>query len=167
MENTDTATASSGVRRRRGRPLVARPTYETVHSRLHRGRGPAWQFCCVDCGGPASEWSYDNSCPDELVDARGLRYSINPDRYAPRCSPCHAVLDRIAERLSVPRGGRKLTDAQVLEIRAAYAAGESCWSIARRLGVSENWTRDVALYRVRRQLTGGRVAVRSRPYRAE
>ena len=49
-------------------------------------------MCVDDCGNRAAHWSYDYSDPSELIDPRGV-YSPNPDRYQPRCIPCHTRFD--------------------------------------------------------------------------
>lgn len=71
--------------------------YRAAHERVVRDRGAASNQTCVGCGSPASHWSYNNACPDELVSPSGLRYSPNPNSYSPRCTPCHSRFDR-AER---------------------------------------------------------------------
>ena len=77
-----------------GRPLKGEfPKWAAVHKRLSRKRGRAAEHECVDCGGPAKEWSYTYGSPDELIDANGLRYSLDLDVYKPRCVPCHRRYD--------------------------------------------------------------------------
>ena len=85
-----------------GDPL-ATPIKETVgdniansaaHSRVTRlWGGPAKNFPCVDCGGPADHWSYDHTDPDEKTSDEGP-YSVDPSHYAPRCVRCHRKFDR-------------------------------------------------------------------------
>ena len=66
------------------------PTYATVHAQLRAGRGPATDHECAECGRAARCWSYDGTDPDERQEpTRGLRYSLDLDRYRPRCLPCH------------------------------------------------------------------------------
>lgn len=72
------------------------PSYFTVHWRLTQAYGAASAQRCADCGGPASDWSYDNADPDEVVSAAHLRYSYNLEHYQPRCKPCHRVFDKTA-----------------------------------------------------------------------
>lgn len=67
--------------------------YHAVHKRLASHRGPARDFDCADCGGPAHQWSYDHSDPDERVSKDGP-YSTDLDHYSPRCRSCHVRLDR-------------------------------------------------------------------------
>lgn len=73
--------------------------YEAIHARLRDQRGRAALYLCTDCGKGARCWSYCNCDPDELVDRRGLRYSLDLDRYVPRCDRCHILYD-LAERRS-------------------------------------------------------------------
>ena len=67
--------------------------YRTVHSRLVAERGPADGYQCVDCGGAASEWSYDHSDPNARLDERCGEFSVDLDRYEPRCRRCHFWFD--------------------------------------------------------------------------
>lgn len=71
-------------------------SYGGVHARLRRRIGEASKFRCVDCDQPASDWSYDNEDPDELIGenvGRMMRYSLKPEHYTPRCRGCHARYD--------------------------------------------------------------------------
>lgn len=74
-----------------------RPGYAAAHIRLRITQGPAQQHTCVDCEQQACDWSYDGADPDELIQenghAAGLRYSLDPEHYAPRCRPCHKAFD--------------------------------------------------------------------------
>ena len=90
--------------RNHGSPLVVlaggRPTdglhpgWAAIHKRVSRLRGKASGYPCVDCGGAASEWSYDNKDPDHLVDPRlKIAYSLSTNHYVPRCIPCHRAFD--------------------------------------------------------------------------
>jgi hypothetical protein len=45
----------------------------TEYSFVKRAR--ACEYCCVDCGGQAQQWSYKEP----------TGYSSNPDDYEPRC----------------------------------------------------------------------------------
>ena len=72
-------------------------TYWAVHRRLRCDRGRASEQACVDCGGPAQQWSYDHACSDELTGViRGqmMPYSLDPARYQPRCRSCHRRFDQ-------------------------------------------------------------------------
>lgn len=70
-------------------------TYSAVHQRLRKTRGPASKSVCVDCGEAAAQWSYDRSCPRERSAPEGP-YSVDLDRYVPRCVPCHKMFDLAA-----------------------------------------------------------------------
>lgn len=89
---------------RRGRPLKGNvPTYAAVHKRLTRTLGPAAQFECADCSGPAHEWSYSGGDPAELRAPAtsthpGCAYSLDPAHYSPRCRPCHRRRDDSLDR---------------------------------------------------------------------
>lgn len=69
-------------------------TYRTVHSRLVAARGKASNHECVDCGDTAREWSYDHTDPESKHDDRGGDYSVDLDRYEPRCRTCHFYFDK-------------------------------------------------------------------------
>lgn len=79
-----------------GRPRTTGPTtYNSAHRNLFRLRGSARSQVCVDCGGPAREWS--------LIRGRGthvgvnagypMTYSPDPMDYEPRCRSCHVAYD--------------------------------------------------------------------------
>lgn len=70
--------------------------YRAAHHRVGAKRGPAWAETCVDCRGQAEEWSYDGLDLDEIESPEGLTYSLDPDRYAARCKPCHRAFDLAA-----------------------------------------------------------------------
>ncbi len=78
------------------RPDDWTPTYGAAHWRVYVARGLARDHRCVDCGGPAEHWSYDHTDPDELVAPDGLAYSLDVDRYEPRCVSCHRKFDHAA-----------------------------------------------------------------------
>jgi hypothetical protein len=48
---------------------------------------------CVDCGEPASGWSYDHEDQNELTTPAGHPYSADPTHYAARCTKCHKKFD--------------------------------------------------------------------------
>lgn len=80
-------------------------SYTGVHLRLRRELGPAGTRPCVDCGGSASEWSYDHEDPSELRGAsvpggRDLPYSTKHEHYQARCRPCHRRFDNRTARVS-------------------------------------------------------------------
>lgn len=80
-----------------GDPLGAKTpaaTYSAIHFRLRKERGRAGGMTCVRCGGPAVQWAYDHTDPDERWDpASGLPFSLDLDRYQPLCLSCHRRLD--------------------------------------------------------------------------
>jgi len=61
---------------------AGRPSYDVWHSRVKKARGPASNYRCIDCGGPAGDWSTaDRSSDDIRV------------RFQPRCRRCHRRYD--------------------------------------------------------------------------
>lgn len=81
------AVSSCGCLRRNDHPHIG---YEAAHLRVSQAKGAAAQHQCVDCGGPADEWSYDHTDTTEYVcHRRFILYSLNPQRYHPRCRKCH------------------------------------------------------------------------------
>lgn len=79
------------------RPRIDNPGYATIHARLKCDRGKASAHACIDCGGPARDWSYDHADSDERIEIlRGCRvaYSTDLDHYQPRCKSCHQRFDR-------------------------------------------------------------------------
>ena len=75
-------------------PKRAVPGYFAAHFRVRVARGPAAAYPCADCGGPALHWSYrDGDAGQRLTDETGLRYSLDPADYDPRCVPCHRRYD--------------------------------------------------------------------------
>lgn len=75
-------------------PKRAVPGYVAAHIRVRSTRGSAASHTCVDCGGPALHWSYrDGHAGQCLTDELGLRYSLDPADYDPRCVPCHSAFD--------------------------------------------------------------------------
>ena len=67
-------------------------TYHGMHLRVRCALGSASEYPCVECANPAAQWSYDHADPDEIQSADGA-YSLNVDRYAPRCISCHKKFD--------------------------------------------------------------------------
>lgn len=68
-------------------------TYRAVHKRLTRYRGPARNYQCVDCQGPAQHWSYDGGSALERLSDDGAPYTPELDCYSPRCNSCHKLRD--------------------------------------------------------------------------
>ena len=86
------ATNSCGCIRRNDHKVI---TYAAAHIRVSQAKGRAAEHDCVDCGGEAHQWSYDHADSIEYVSPpRYAVYSLNPDRYEPRCRSCHHAQDR-------------------------------------------------------------------------
>lgn len=66
--------------------------YAAAHLRIYAVRGHASAHVCVDCDGPATDWSYIGGRPRESQ-RDGLAYSPDPMSYAPRCKTCHHNYD--------------------------------------------------------------------------
>ena len=88
------------INKREGQPAQNRkdkPGYTAAHARVRRVRGSASDHICVDCGGPAREWSYNHQAEEELVEEQRngsmLTYTTDLDCYEPRCAKCHDVFD--------------------------------------------------------------------------
>lgn len=91
-------------------------TYVGVHAHLRDNRGPASAHKCVTCGERARDWSYLGGDPGERRDpVTGCLFSLDYDRYVPRCRPCHRAMDGV--------GSKRLTAAQVADIRARHVPG--------------------------------------------
>ena len=75
------------------------PGYQAAHLRIVAIKGKAADHPCADCAGPAHDWSYNHSDPEQLTGRNGCSYSTNPDFYEPRCRSCHRRLDA-AKRVS-------------------------------------------------------------------
>jgi hypothetical protein len=64
--------------------------YWAALRRVRAARGPASGFRCR-CGRAAVMWRYGGGDPKERIDpARNRRFSLDPERYEPRCRPCAA-----------------------------------------------------------------------------
>lgn len=105
--------------------------YYSAHSRIRNTRGPASQFTCVDCDGPATTWSYNRKDANELTcespyENRGrialLTYSSDPSFYDPRCRRCHAFFDH-----PTCENGHEWTEANT---RWTNAGGRDCRACA-------------------------------------
>ena len=107
--------------------------YWACHERVKAERGLASAYPCADCGAPARDWSYDGTDPAERVDrGRGYRYSLDVNRYRPRCRSCH-------RRATVAQGRPRGRSAPVVDIERAvalYRGGVRTTGIARVLGTS-------------------------------
>jgi hypothetical protein len=78
-------------------------TYTSAHQRVHRKRGKASEYPCVDTGLPAEEWSYKGDCPDERIEQGGRddgrRYCPrHPECYEPRTVAAHRAYDAALRR---------------------------------------------------------------------
>lgn len=93
-----------------GRPLKGKfPSFDAIHKRLYRSRGPAKKRECVDCSGRAAEWSYQGGCANELhgmVRGSMVPYSEDLSLYVPRCVRCHRVFDKAGEGRVRDESGR-------------------------------------------------------------
>jgi hypothetical protein len=69
------------------------PSYRAAHWRVAQTHGVARSHACVDCGARAEHWSYDHTDTDALVSPTGQPYSLDVNRYEPRCARCHATFD--------------------------------------------------------------------------
>jgi hypothetical protein len=99
------ATRSCGCLSRekaRERRLVEVPGYFAAHRRVSHERGAASSHLCIDCGDPATDWSYRGGAEKEFTQERSssngnmytVPYSIEPDDYDPRCKHCHNIRDK-------------------------------------------------------------------------
>ena len=108
-------------------------SYSARHQRLRAIRGSASQFPCVDCQGPAVDWS-------QVTGSTGL--DVYED-YAPRCRSCHASYDKAGERirgyrhLGSSHGLAKLTEEDIPVIRQRLKNGEVQRIIALDYGVHQ------------------------------
>ena len=88
-------------------------TYDGAHNRVKGERGSASGYPCALCGGPAMDWAYRHSDPDQKVGTsgkgKGKAYSPNPDHYWAACRSCHSRWD-IARR-KIPGNGLSLFHA--------------------------------------------------------
>lgn len=72
------------------------PTYHGMHIRVRRVRGKASEYTCVDCGGPAEDWSWVHGCPDAVeqnINGYTVTYCAHLDCFAPRDKKCHRRYD--------------------------------------------------------------------------
>jgi transposase-like protein len=102
--------------------------YHPKHKRVYRARGKASEHACVDCSGPAEDWSW-------VHDTDGS--DLNEHRQ-PRCRRCHKAYDG---QTGENKPNAKLSWAKVDAIRAAK--GVSQRELARQHGVSHTTIRTV------------------------
>jgi hypothetical protein len=105
-------------------------TYFAVHQRLASSKGRASGLSCVDCGGAAAQWSYDHSDAQERSSEFGP-YSVDLDRYDPRCVPCHKEHDLRFIRTTAPF----LPHVDRGEVRRLHAAGVRARPMSRHFGI--------------------------------
>lgn len=107
------------LRSRRGQDLDVAPrhlrevtTCSGAHQRVYALWGRAADYLCIQCGGPAKDWAYDGTDPNQgygVIGAQGewhyQYFSSWPEFYMPMCRRCH--------------GGRdgKLAQAELREFR--------------------------------------------------
>lgn len=87
-------------------------TYISAHFRVRRTKGPATNYACVQCEGPAHEWAYDHADPDEKDEDGKGTYSTKIEHYRPMCRRCHTRFDCDPMRPWAPwrKAARELAD---------------------------------------------------------
>lgn len=93
-------------------------TYSRAHNRLKEVRGVAVDHRCVDCGGPAADWSLKRDALNVSIQVGGKRdglaFSSDPEDYEARCKLCHAAHDGYGGRRGAERDSRgRFVPAQV------------------------------------------------------
>jgi len=99
------------------------PSYDVWHNRVKKARGPASDYSCVDCGGPAQDWSTADSVSHDVA-----------ARFQPRCRKCHRRYDGAVGEGN-PRA--KLTGERVRELRARRVEGLTYRQLAGEFGISD------------------------------
>lgn len=101
------------------------PEYKTIHRKVNELCGSAKEHKCVKClEKDAKDWSYIHGKNPNDVES-----------YQPLCRSCHMIYD--GPTRGVNHGSARLTEAQVLEIRAIYNLGRlSQRQLARKFGVA-------------------------------
>jgi hypothetical protein len=129
--------------------------YLARHVRVRTARGKAAELSCVECDGPAFEWSLiHNADPFEI------------QNYRPMCVRCHRIYDRgdkykgtsqrikpsaskgdlsLSEMHGEKHPAAKLTADQVREIRKRYADGEKQTYLAGEFGVLQGTISKICL----------------------
>ena len=98
-------------------------SYSGAHGRIRSRRGRAGDLICLHCGGPAFQWAYDYSDPNELCDADGQRYSEDPEHYLPLCVSCHKKHDA---KVKPPKNPWDTRGRSPCGTRSAYRRGCRC-----------------------------------------
>jgi 3-oxoacyl-[acyl-carrier protein] reductase len=119
---------------------AAAPSADVLHHRVKKARGPASNYPCVDCGGPAQDWSTADPSSDDVW-----------ARFQPRCRKCHRRYDGAVGEGN-PRA--KLTAEKVRELRARRADGLTYRQLAAEFGIS-----DVSAYAAVNRRTWAHVAL--------
>ena len=73
--------------------------YNAAHENVVKTRGRAAEYECLHCGGPARDWAYNHSDPNEAEQYREqtkaiVFYSMHAEYYIPLCKTCHLKYDR-------------------------------------------------------------------------
>lgn len=97
-----------------------------THQRVKRLRGRAADHQCTHCQSAADQWAYDNEDPNEIRNAKGQRYSLDPARYLPLCTPCHAKFDAEYRERNGIRNRYPQRRCSPCGTRAAYNRGCRC-----------------------------------------
>ena len=80
-------------------------TYDGAHNRVKGERGSASDYPCALCGGPAEQWAYRHSDPDQKVGTsgkgkgKGSTYSPDPSHYWAACRSCHGRWDSARRKM--------------------------------------------------------------------
>jgi len=77
--------------------------YDGAHNRVKGIRGSASGYPCALCGGPAQQWAYRHSDPDQKIGVygkgKGRAYSSDPAHYWAACRSCHSRWGAARRRL--------------------------------------------------------------------
>lgn len=99
-----------------------RRKHRQFHDRLRAMRGCASDHPCVDCCGPAKEWSWEGGS----IETYGDKVFVDDfDQYVPRCQSCHRRKDgtgfthtlEAREKMRVAKMGKPLSEAHREAIR--------------------------------------------------
>lgn len=88
--------------------------YLSMHIRIKRARGRASTYECVDCLGPARDWSLKHDAQDTIAEESGRyagsRYSLDVYDYEPRCGNCHKAYDKRHENRKARTGPKAVNE---------------------------------------------------------